>query len=739
MNALNDGQTLTDAFTYQISDGHGGTSSATLTVTIRGTTDTPANTPPTAFADAVSIKEDTAPNPVVGNVLTNDQDADGDTLTVTNAGTFALGHGSLALKADGSYAYTLDNSNPAVNALNDGQTLTDAFTYQISDGHGGTSSATLTVTIRGTTDTPANIPPTAFADAVSIKEDTAPNPVVGNVLTNDQDADGDTLTVTNAGTFALGHGSLALKADGSYAYTLDNSNPAVNALNDGQTLADAFTYQISDGHGGTSSATLTVTIRGTTDTPANTPPTAFADAVSVKEDTVPNPVVGNVLTNDQDADGDTLTVTNAGTFALGHGSLVLNADGSYAYTLDNSNPAVNALNDGQTLTDAFTYQISDGHGGTSSATLTVTIRGTTDTPANTPPTAFADAVSIKEDTAPNPVVGNVLTNDQDADGDTLTVTNAGTFALGHGSLALKADGSYAYTLDNSDPAVNALNDGQTLTDAFTYQISDGHGGTSSAALTVTIRGTTDNTGPTEISTADVQKFYLEITRTRVADDAAVSAADLINSGAKTEAQVLADLIGLVATTTIPAIAVEATMYGAVGSSTEVDLLVNQFIPSQEANALKFGFNPIVYVSEALGLAFAFGNEIGSTAFGISYGPTNSLLPNTAAGDASFASAAINAIFGAAATPNLTAVMDGWVANWKAFYTEHGLPSLIAPSGDQIDLAARAAAWGDAVGVALDNDLGPLKGNILNFLMDAAHGLGDYSMPLVGQPMYLPDM
>ena len=112
---------------------------------------------------------------------------------------------------------------------------------------------------------------------------------------------------------------------------------------------------------------------------------------------------------------------------------------------------MNTLNDGQTLADAFTYQISDGHGGTSNATLTVTIRGTTDTPANTPPTAFADAVSIKEDTVPNPVVGNVLTNDQDVDGDTLAVTNAGTFALGHGSLALKADGSYAYTLDNSDP------------------------------------------------------------------------------------------------------------------------------------------------------------------------------------------------------------------------------------------------------------------------------------------------
>ena len=96
--------------------------------------------------------------------------------------------------------------------------------------------------------------------------------------------------------------------------------------------------------------------------------------------------------------------------------------------------SLNALNDGQTLTDAFTYQISDGHGGTSSAALTVTIHGTTDTPANTPPTAVADWPRSRKTLLPNPVVGNVLANDQDADGDTLTVTNAGTFNLEHGHL-----------------------------------------------------------------------------------------------------------------------------------------------------------------------------------------------------------------------------------------------------------------------------------------------------------------
>jgi VCBS repeat-containing protein len=89
--------------------------------------------------------------------------------------------------------------------------------------------------------------------------------------------------------------------------------------------------------------------------------------------------VGNVLANDQDADGDALTVTSTGTFALAHGSLVLNADGSYAYTLDNSDPAVNALGDGQTLSETFTYSTSDGKGGTDTAKLDVTIRGTTET------------------------------------------------------------------------------------------------------------------------------------------------------------------------------------------------------------------------------------------------------------------------------------------------------------------------------------------------------------------------
>ena len=57
------------------------------------------------------------------------------------------------------------------------------------------------------------------------------------------------------------------------------------------------------------------------------------------------------------------------------------------------------------------------------------------------------------------------------------------------------------------------------------------------------------------------------------------------------------------------------------------------------------------------------------------------------------------IFGASATANLTNVMNTWVNNWKTFYTGNGLPNNPMPTAHDIDIAARAAAFGDGVGFA----------------------------------------
>ena len=177
------------------------------------------------------------------------------------------------------------------------------------------------------------------------------------------------------------------------------------------------------------------------------------------------------------------------------------------------------------------------------------------------------------------------------------------------------------------------------------------------------------------------------------------------------------------------------MYDAVGSSTEITLLATHYLPPQVAVAIAFGLNPQVYASEALGLAFATGNESGSIAFAAQFGPSNSAMPNSVAGDAAFAAAAASAVFGSAATSNTPIAIEGWVSNWKAWYSANGLPNNAHPTADQVDLASRGAAWGDAVGSALASKAGPLYAQVTNFLDDAAQGNAQYSVSLVGQPTH----
>ena len=465
------GQTLTQSFNYTISDGHGGTSTSTLTITITGTNDGPV-----ANADTATIAEDTVA-PVIGNVLTNDTDVDtGDVLTVTTTGAQAGTYGSVTIAANGAYSYTLNNGNAAVQALGVGQILTETFNYSISDGHGGTSSSTLTITITGTNDGPVANP-----DTNTVAED-AVAAVTGNVLTNDTDPDtGDTLTVTTTGAQTGAYGTVTIAANGSYSFTLNNGNAAVQALGVGQILTETFNYSISDGHGGTSTSTLTITITGTNDGPVASP-----DTNTVAEDTVAA-IAGNVLTNDTDVDtGDVLTVATTGAQAGTYGTVTIAANGAYSYTLNNGNAAVQALGVGQILTETFNYSISDGHGGTSTSTLTFTITGTNDGPVANP-----DINTVAED-AVVAVTGNVLTNDTDVDtGDTLTVTTTGAQVGTYGTVTIAANGAYSFTLNNANAAVQALGVGQTLTQSFNYTISDGHGGTSTSTLTITITGTND--------------------------------------------------------------------------------------------------------------------------------------------------------------------------------------------------------------------------------------------------------
>src|SRR5262245_3117118 len=181
----------------------------------------------------------------------------------------------------------------------------------------------------------------------------------------------------------------------------------------------------------------------------------------------------------------------------------------------------------------------------------------------------------------------------------------------------------------------------------------------------------------------IQNDHLGVTRTALPTDQATAIVNSIIAGTQTEAKYVNILLAQVQNTALPSVAVEGSMYDAVGTSAEITLLTTQFLPPHVELAIRNGFDPQVYASEVLGLAFAFGNEVGSTAFAGAFGPSNAAMPNSIVGDAAFAAAAATAIFGSASTQNIINVIENWVANWKSFYASNGIPGILNASSEQI--------------------------------------------------------
>ena len=269
------------------------------------------------------------------------------------------------------------------------------------------------------------------------------------------------------------------------------------------------------------------------------------------------------------------------------------------------------------------------------------------------------------------------------------------------------------------------------TTVVTLSLADWHSGSEFVLAGDGDAGTVITTSAL-ISPTTLQNDYFAITRSVLSLDEAKALALSINAGTHSEAHYVEELFAQVASTTIPAVAVEASMYGHTGTSAEVTKLVTEFLPAQIANAIRNGYDPVVYACEALGLAFAFGDENGGTAFATRFGPANADLPNSTAGDAAFAALVARIVFGLDEAPHTASVIETWIANWKALYTQNGVAGIPNATPEQIDLAARGAAWGDAIGVALVHELGPYHGYSIDFLEAAAQGLAIHGAPIEAQ-------
>ncbi|WP_018691178.1 Ig-like domain-containing protein [Algicola sagamiensis] len=410
----------TDQFTYIVTDGKQ-IAQAVVNITV-----VPVNDAPVAAADSYEIIPNSALNIAATNgVLINDGDEDEDPLTAVLISP--PGQGTLTLNTDGSFTYTpIENQADSTN-----------FTYAASDGTAQSIPVTVTLTLN-------NVPPVAVNDNFTTPENV---PLTnGNILANDSDPNGDTITVNTTPITGPANGTISLNANGTFTYT-----PNQNFFG-----TDTFTYQITDAVGQADTATATITV-----TDVNFAPVANPDTFTIQEDTTLNG--SSIIQNDVDSDGDTLSLITTPSSLPSNGTVTLTSNGIFTY-IPNQN-----FNG----TDSFGYQVTDGVE-TASGTVTVTV-----TPVNDNPDAVNDTFTINEDTS---LTGqNLLTNDIDVDGNTINVLVTPTSSPSNGALTINADGTFTYIPNANFAGV----------DSFSYGITDNNGGTDTATVTMNITAVND--------------------------------------------------------------------------------------------------------------------------------------------------------------------------------------------------------------------------------------------------------
>ncbi|EIJ2224620.1 tandem-95 repeat protein, partial [Vibrio parahaemolyticus] len=393
-------------------------------------------------------------------LLSNVDDEDKDTLSVENL-IIDKGNGTLVDNGDGTWTFTpqIDDDTEV------------SFTFDIIDDEDLVVSGSANLDIL-----PINDAPNAENDVITTEEDTA---VTIDVLVNDSDVEGDALSIQSA-SVPSEQGSVDI-VDGKLVFT-----PAEN-FNGEVTI----TYIVTDGDL-TDEAKVTVTV-----TPVNDSPVAVDDTTSIQEDTA---VTIDVMPNDTDVDGDTLSIQSA-SVPSDQGTVEI-VDGKLVFT-----PAENFNGDAE-----ITYAVTDGQL-TDEAKVTVTVN-----PVNDAPIIKVDAVeSITEDAvSTDTVVATLEVADTDTPEDQLTVslennsngyfvlvgnevklTQAGVDAVNNDELNLKdltisasvSDGVNPTASDSDSLIVNRVNDAPTIKVDAVESITEDAVSTDTVLATLTVRDT----------------------------------------------------------------------------------------------------------------------------------------------------------------------------------------------------------------------------------------------------------
>ena len=345
-----------------------------------------------------------------------------------------------------------------INALGEGDSLHDVFNYTIRLANGTLSEARVTVHVDGVNDLA-----TITGDSTgSVVEDTTLT-VSGDLDVTDVDAGEDEVQPIAAGTAGDNdYGTFEVAANGEWTYTLDNTDPAVQALPAGATLTDTITVTSEDG---TDTQVITITITGTNDVATISGTVTGA----VTEDSGDYTESALITVSDVDTGENELDPDSGST---AHGSYTVSTTG-WSYTANNA--ALQSLGEGVTATDTFTISSEDG---SDSETVSITLTGVNDLAT----ISGALTGDITEDSGDYSESATITVSDVDTGENVLQATSGST---AHGTYNVTASG-WSFTADNS--TLQSLGEGVTATDTFTISSEDG---SDSETVVITFHGVAD--------------------------------------------------------------------------------------------------------------------------------------------------------------------------------------------------------------------------------------------------------
>ena len=393
LNAGGENDAIAHEMEVVVTDTDGDSGSAVIRVEI-------TDDVPTIESFEKTVTEGDA-DPIVGNALEGAvAGADGANFAWTNPDQQGR-YGKLTLNEDGTYIYELNNDDPEVKALTDGDTRTEEISYTYTDADGDVATGKVTITINGVNNGvevgsgTLTVYEAGLDDGSQAGQTAAPTTAEGSLTVNAPDGvkdiriDGVTVFENGAltgNTVSTDEGTLtvtgfdAATGELTFTYTL-NDNTLEHGLDGMDThVSHDFAVTVTDVDDSTASSTITVNI-------VDDVPTAQNDSVVFEEAAAQEGASAkSVLENDvfgADAPAyKTVTSIEGGTLGQpvqgDYGTLTLNEDGTYTYKLGDKVDVPR----GETYTEQFTYTIKDADGDTSTATLTIAIKGDEIVPAN---------------------------------------------------------------------------------------------------------------------------------------------------------------------------------------------------------------------------------------------------------------------------------------------------------------------------------------------------------------------